>query len=86
MQYIMFCVAKLNQQDKHRFVTDCHMRNLAVYKMQTPLPNIDKLIDLVAAYPVSHKIDLADRYINIRVEESSEKWNTVLITHGKMSG
>ena len=65
-------------------MTDCRLRNLAVYKKQTLLSNSDKLIQLVAAYPVWSKIDLADGYFNIKVEESSEKWNTVLTTHGKM--
>ena len=68
----MFCVAERDQPYKPRFVTDCRLRNLAIYKKQTPLPNINKLIELVAAYPVWSKIDLADRYFNIRVEESSE--------------
>ena len=49
---IMFCVTKREQPDKPRLVTDYRLRNLAVYKKQTPLPNIDELIDLVAAYPV----------------------------------
>ena len=48
------------------------------------MPNIDELIELVAVYPVWSKIDLADGYFNIRVEESSVKWNIVLTTHGKM--
>ena len=38
---VKFCVAKCDQPDKPRFVTDCRLRNLAVYKEQTPLPNID---------------------------------------------
>ena len=81
---LMFCVAKRDLPDKARFVTDCRLRNLAVYKRQTPLPNIEELIELVAAHLVWSKIDFADIYFNIRVEESSEKWNTVLTTHGKM--
>ena len=80
----MFCVAKRDQPDKPRFVTDCRLRNPAVSKKQTPLPNIDKLIELVAAYPVWSKIDLADGYFNISVEESWEKWKTVLTTRGNM--
>ena len=47
---VMYCVVKLDQPDKPRFVTEWHLRNLAVYKKQTPLPNIDELIGLVAAY------------------------------------
>ena len=81
---VMFCVAKRDQADKPRFVTDCRLRNLAIYKKQTPLPNIDKLIELVATYSVWSKIDLADGYFNIRVEEISAKWKTVLTTHSKM--
>ena len=87
----MFCVAKQNQLDQSRFVTDCCLRNIAIYKKPTPLFNIDELIELVATYPVCSKIDvaesqidLANRYFNIRVEESSEKCNTLLTTHHKM--
>ena len=81
---VMFCVAKRDQLNKPRYMTDCRLRNVAVYKKQTPLPNIAELIELVATYPVWSKIDLADGYFNIRVIESSEKWNTILTTHGKM--
>ena len=49
---IMFCVAKRDQPNKPRFVTDCCLRNLGIYKNQTPLPNINELIELVAANPV----------------------------------
>ena len=80
----MFCVAKRDQPDKPRFVTDWRLRNLAIYKKQTPLANINELMEEIAAYPVWSKIDLVDVYNNIRVEESLEKWNTVLTTHGKM--
>ena len=81
---VMFCIAKRDQPDQPRFVTDCRIRNLAVYKMQTPLRNIDERIELVAPCPVWSHIDLADGYFNIRVEESSETYNTVLSTHCKM--
>ena len=81
---VMFYIAKRDQPNKPRFVTDCHLRNLAIYKIQTPLSNIDKLIQLVTTYSVWSKIDLADGYFNIREEESSEKWKTILTTHGKM--
>ena len=81
---IMFRAAKRNLPNKPQFVTDCLRRNLAICKKQTPLTNINELIELVAVYPIPSKIDLADRYFNIRVEECSEKWNTILTTHGKM--
>ena len=65
----MFCIVKRDQPDKPGFVTDYRLRNLAVYKKHTPLPNINKLIELVTTYPVCSKIDLADGYFNIRVEK-----------------
>ena len=65
-------------------MTDCGLRNLAVYKLQTLLPNIDELIKLVAICTVWSNIDLADTYFNIRVEESSKKCYSVRTTHGKM--
>ena len=47
---------------------------------------MDKLIQLVAAYAGLSKMDLADRYFNIRVEESWEKWKTIQTTRGKLKG
>ena len=81
---IMFCVVKRDQPNKARFVTDCCLKNLATYKKKTPLPNIDNLIELVAAYLPESNIVLAGGYFSIQGEESSEKWNTILTTCGKM--
>ena len=78
---VLFCAAKLHKVDKPRFVTDCCLRNLAIYMKQTSLPKIDKLIELVAVYQVCSLMDLTDRYFNIRVVESSEQCNTILTTH-----
>ena len=80
----MFYEAKRDQLYKLQFMTDYHLRNLAFYKHQTSLPNIDQLSSLVAACLVWSKIDLADVYFYISIEESSEKWKTILTTHGKM--
>ena len=41
---VMFSVAKRDPPDEPRFVTECRVRNLAIYKKQTPLPNIDEII------------------------------------------
>ena len=69
----IFCIAIEDWADKPRFVTHSYLRNLAVYKMQTLLPNIQKLIELVATNPVLRNTDLAERHFHINVEESSEK-------------
>ena len=81
---VMFYLAKRDQSDKPRIVTDCRLNNLAVCRKQTSLRNIDNPIELVAAYVVWSKKDLVDGDFNVVVEESSEKWNTVLTTHGEM--
>ena len=81
---IKICVVKQYQSDQPMFVPYCPVRNVAVYKGQTSLPNIDRLTELVATYQVWSKIDLADGYFDIRVKQGLEKWNTVLATHGKM--
>ena len=44
---LMFSVGKEDQSDKPRFVKDSRLRNLAVYKKQTPLANIVEQIELV---------------------------------------
>ena len=62
----MFSVIQYKQPDKPRFVTDCCLRNPAVDKKHTPLPNITELIELFAAYSVWRKIDLTDGYFNIK--------------------
>ena len=49
-EVLMFYVAKQDLPDTLRFVTDCHLRNLAIYEKQTTLHNLDKLIELVATY------------------------------------
>ena len=38
---VMFSVAKRDQPDKPRFVTDCRLKNVTVYKKHTSLSNID---------------------------------------------
>ena len=54
--------------------------SLAIYKKQTLLLNIDKLIELVAAYPIWSKIDLVNANFHIGKQESSEKWNNIQTT------
>ena len=81
---IMFCVVKWDQLDKPRLVTNHRLRHLAVYKKETPLPNIDKLIEVVPAYPGRSKLDMADGYFSIGVVKSSEICNTIQTIYSKM--
>jgi len=59
---------------------DAWDRNEAVDPNHTPLPSIEELMELVAARKYWSKIDLADGYHNIRIEEDSEQHSTFL-TH-----
>ena len=47
-----------------------------------PLSCIKELMELVASWKYWSKIDLADRYYNIRIEEDSEQYSTFLIHLG----
>ena len=49
---IMFCVTKQDQPNKPRFITYCGLKKVVLYKKEILLPNTNKLIELVAAYPV----------------------------------
>ena len=49
---VVFCAVKWDKLDKDRFVRGCRLRNLADYKKHTQIPNINELIELVAAYLV----------------------------------
>lgn len=51
----------------------------------TLLSNINIVIELVAAYSVCSKIDLAGPYFNIGVEDSSNKQRTIYSTYNKIS-
>jgi len=46
-------------------------RNEAVDPNYTLLPSMEELIELIAARKYESKIDLADGYHNIRIEEDS---------------
>jgi len=63
-----------------RRILDARDRNEAVDPNHTPLPSIEELMELVAARKYWSKIDLADGYHNIRIEEDSEQHST-LLTH-----
>ena len=59
---------------------DARDRNEAVDPNHTPLSTIEELIRLVAARKYWSKIDLADGYYNIRIEEDSEQ-HSIILTH-----
>jgi len=63
-------------------VADARDRNETVDLNHTPLRSIEELMELVAACKYWTKIDLADGYHNIRIEEDWEQHSTVLIQMG----
>jgi len=77
---VLFVQAKQDDPTKPRRLLDARDRNDAVDPNHTPLPSIEELMELVAARKYWSKIDLADVYHNIRIEEDSEKHSTFL-TH-----
>jgi len=77
---VLFVQAKRDDATKPRRLLDARDRNDAVDPNHTPLPSIEELIELVATRKYWSKIDLADGYHNIRIEEDSEQHSTFL-TH-----
>jgi len=77
---VLFVKPKRDDPTKPRRSLDARDRNEAIDPNHTPLPNIEELMELVAARKYWSKIDLADEYHNIRIEEDSEQHFTFL-TH-----
>jgi len=79
---VLFVQAKRVDPTKPRRILDARDRNEAVDPNHTPQPTIVELMELVAARKYWGKIDLADRYYNIRIEEDSEQHSTFLTPIG----
>jgi len=75
---VLFVQAIRDDPTKPRRLLDTRDRNDAVNPNHTPLPSIEELMELVAARKYWSKIDLADGYNNIRIEEDSEQHSTFL--------
>jgi len=79
---VLLVQAKQDDPSKPRRILDARDRNEAVDPNHTLLPSIEELMVLVAARKYGHKIDLADGYHNIRIEEDLEQHSTFLIHMG----
>jgi len=66
---VLFVQAKSDNPTKLRRILNARDRNEAVDPNHIPLPSIEELMELVAARKYWSKIDLADAYHNIRIEE-----------------
>jgi len=66
---VLFVQAKRDDPTKPRRILDARDRNEAVDPNHKPLPSIEELMELVAARKYGSKINLADGYHNIRIEE-----------------
>jgi len=77
---VLFVLAKRDNPTKPRRLLHSRDLNHAVEPNHTPLPSIKELMELVAARKYWSKIDMAERYYNIRIEEDSEQHSTFL-TH-----
>jgi len=79
---VLFVQAKRDNPTKPRRILDAKDRNEAVDPNHTPLPSIEELMELVATRKYWSKIDFADGYHNIRIDEYSETHSTFLIHMG----
>ena len=74
----MLTPPKRDRPSEKRFLLDCSPRNAVTIMNHTPLPNIEQVIESVADRPFYSKIDVMDRYYNIRMDSESEKHTTFL--------
>jgi len=79
---VLFVQAKRDDPTKPRRILDARDQNEGVDPNHTPLPRIEELMGLVPAWKYWIKIDLADGYHNIRIEEDSEQHSTFLTYMG----
>jgi len=77
---VLFVQAKRDDPTKPRRLLGARDRNDGFDLNHTPPASIEEFMDLVAARKYWSKIDLADGYYNIRIEEDSEQHSTFL-TH-----
>ena len=80
---VVLCTqAKRDDPSKPQCILEARDRNEPVDPNHTPLPSIEQPMELVAGRKYWSKIDLADGYHNIRIEEDSEQHSTFLINMG----
>ena len=80
----IFMIKKYDKPNKVRFLHDLRARNDITVKDKTPIPDITSIIKTVASHEFRSKIDLTDRYQNVRIQEDSEKYisfNTLFGTY-----
>jgi len=73
---VLFVQAKRDDPTKPWRILDARDQNEAADPNHTPLPSIKELKELVATCKYWSKIELADGYHNIRIEEDSEQHST----------
>jgi len=81
---IMFTQSK-NDGKITRFHLHCIPRNLKTYKNRMPMPSINQIIHWLASKKFKFKLDLTDRYYNIRHHTDSVKRSTFLCHMGKLT-
>ena len=72
----MFAQPKRDKPHEARFLLDCISSNLLTHKDATPIPSEEQIIDCVVSVPFRRKLDLSDRYHNIRIHTKSGKDST----------
>ena len=77
---VMFTQHKRDRPKEPRLLPYCRPRNAVTIRNHSPLPNIEQVIEIVAARQLCSKIDLTDGYHNIRINPGSEKHNSFYAT------
>jgi len=75
----LFTQPKANKVEP-RFLIDCILRNEVIISDLTPLPNIKEILNWTATRKFKSKLNVIDKYYNIRIHSDSVKHSTI-VTH-----
>ena len=79
----MFTQPRRDKPHEARFLLYCIVRNLVTHKDKPSMPSMEQIIDFVGSRPFRSKLDLTDRYYNIRIHPESVKDSTCYCHMGK---
>ena len=74
----MFMILKIDKAEEARFLHDLVATNRTTNIEPTNIPNQSSIINTIARYSFSSKIDHSDGYPNIRIHPSNDKHNACI--------
>ena len=67
----MYTEPKRDKPPEARFLLDCIPRNLVTHDDKTPMPSMEQIEEFIGSRPFRSKLDLTDRYHDIKIHPDS---------------